>query len=94
MDSGEQISLTILGEELSPQPGSLISVEAAMAEIRTEAAHEIAANSLVQFETARTLYLGQVLSSGAGALRVRIEHTLDLERAAAIHRLWCDGSRA
>jgi hypothetical protein len=51
-----------------------------------------AIGSLVEFQDSGTLYLGEIqdgwVKSGAHHVRVLIEHSVDLERAGAIRRLW------
>ena len=48
--------------------------------------------SLVEFQDSGTLYLGEIqdswVKSGVHHVRVLIEHSVDLEKAGAIRRLW------
>jgi hypothetical protein len=70
--------------------GRLLSHEGRYAEVVLDA--ELRPGSLVQFQSTETLYLGAIESgwteAGAHRLRVLIEHSVNLERAAAIRRLW------
>jgi hypothetical protein len=70
--------------------GTLLSLEGRYAEVVLDA--ELSPGSLVQFQNSDTLYLGEIESgwteAGAHRLRVLIEHSVNLERAAAIRRLW------
>jgi hypothetical protein len=67
-----------------------LSLEGRYAEVIVDA--ELSPGSLVQFQNSDTLYLGEIESgrteAGTHRLRVLIEHSVNLERAAAIRRLW------
>jgi hypothetical protein len=69
-----------------------LSIEGRYAEAALDGETLLAQGALVEFQTAKTLYLGQIESgwteAGAHRIRVLIEHSVDLERAAAIRRLW------
>lgn len=77
----------ILGQK-EPREGWLKSLNGNMAEIRTEHSTPISSGALVQFETDRMLYLGEVRSGNGDSLTVSIEHSLDLAQAAAIRKCW------
>jgi hypothetical protein len=70
----------------------LVGIEGRFAELAVEGPDPIGRGALVEFETKETLYLGEVESSEAGdteqRLRVNVEHSLDLEKAAWIQKLW------
>ncbi len=72
--------------------GKLLSIEEKYAEAALDADNPLSPGSLVQFQASETLYLGEVESgwteNGSHHIRVRIEHAVDLERAAAIRRVW------
>jgi hypothetical protein len=84
------ISLASMADPHQSLQGKLLSLEGRYAEVVLDA--ELKPGSLVQFQSSETLYLGEIESgwteAGAHRLRVLIEHSVNLERAAAIRRLW------
>jgi len=68
--------------------GRLLSLEGRYAEVALDSSTPLSQGSLVQFQSADTLYLGEIESAGVQRLRVLIEHSVNLDRAAAIRRLW------
>jgi len=72
--------------------GKLVSIEGKYAEAALEGTTLLSAGALVQFQTAETLYLGAVESgwtdAGINHIRVFVEHSVDLARAAAIRHFW------
>ena len=87
-----EISLaSVAGPQLTVE-GQLLSLEGRCAEARFEGEKPLTAGSLVEFQTPDTLYLGEVESAwtqdGAHHIRVLIEHSVDLARAANIRHLW------
>ena len=46
------------------------------------------AGELVEIHTARTLYLGQIISRHGELVLIVVEHSLDREALAAIHEVW------
>jgi len=72
--------------------GRLLSIEGRYAEAAVDSDNLPARGSLVEFQTSETLYLGEIESgwsdAGTNRIRVLIEHSLDLDKAAAIRRLW------
>jgi|HubBroStandDraft_6_1064221.scaffolds.fasta_scaffold1069566_2 hypothetical protein len=90
--SGDRISLAVINSPEIRFPGRLVGIEGKSAELAVEGPHPIGRGALVEFETKETLYLGEVESSEAGdteqRLRVTVEHSLDLEKAAWIQKLW------
>lgn len=88
MISETAISLALLADPHLSLPGRLLSLEGRYAEVALEGEAPLAPGALVQFQSAETLYLGEIESASANHLRVLIEHSVNLERAAAIRRLW------
>jgi len=87
-----EISLaSVAGPQLTVE-GQLLSLEGRYAEACFEGENPLTPGSLVQFQTPETLYLGEVESTwtedGAHHIRVLIEHSVDLDRAANIRHLW------
>jgi hypothetical protein len=72
--------------------GRLLSLEGRHAETALDGEIKLPHGTLVRFQTTDTLYLGAVESaakeSGANRVRVLIEHSVDLAKAAAVRRLW------
>jgi hypothetical protein len=87
-----EISLTSFADPQLTIRGQLLSIEGRYAEAALDGETLLTQGALVEFQTAKTLYLGQIESgwteAGAHRIRVLIEHSVDLERAAAIRRLW------
>ena len=69
-------------------PGMLLSLEGRYAEVALDAEAALGPGTLVQFQSAETLYLGEIESLRDRRLRVLVEQSVNLERAAAIRRLW------
>jgi hypothetical protein len=90
--SGIAISLTSIADPQLTIQGRLLSLEGTYAEASLDGETLLSQGSLVKFQTSETLYLGQVESgwteTGINHIRILIEHSVDLERAAAIRRLW------
>jgi hypothetical protein len=91
VNAGERISLSILGTA-ERRLGWLIVNHGLDIELDVEGSEPIPSGTLVEFQTDRAIYLGEVQSSGkspAGqSLCVRLAHELDLDRVAAIRRAW------
>jgi hypothetical protein len=89
---GTRISLLSIADPESAIQGRLLSLEGGYAEASLDGETLLSRGSLVEFQTSQTLYLGEVESGwtegGTSHIRVLIEHSVDLERAAAISRLW------
>lgn len=88
MISETAISLVPLADPHLSFPGRLLSLEGRYAEVVLDQEATLGPGCLVQFQSAETLYLGQIESATAQRLHVLIEHSVNLERAAAIRRLW------
>jgi hypothetical protein len=91
----DRISLAVVQRPETRSPGRLLEIEGAWARLTVESPKPIGAGDLVEFETEEMLYLGEVESTdSSGAeqqLRVHLEHTLDLDKAAWIQKLWNGG---
>jgi hypothetical protein len=89
---GDRISLAVIKRPETRSPGRLVAMDGRCAEVAVEGPHPIGRGTLVEFETKETLYLGEVESSevrdAEQRLRVDVEHSLDLEKAAWIQKLW------
>jgi len=96
--SGARISLTSLANPPSTVEGRLLSIDGRYAEAALDDETSLPRGCLVQFETPEVLYLGEIesgwMEAGASRVRILIEHSVDLEKAAAIRRLWETGSPA
>jgi hypothetical protein len=90
--SGTVISLASIADPQLTIEGRLLSLEGRYAEATLDGETLLSQGALVQFQTSETLYLGEIESgwteAGANHIRVLIEHSVDLERAAQIRRLW------
>jgi hypothetical protein len=90
--SGTAISLVSIADPQLTIQGRVLSLEGGYAEASLNGKTLLSWGSLVEFQTSKTLYLGEVESgwteAGTNHIRVLIEHSVDLERAAAISRLW------
>ena len=90
--SGTEISLASMVDPHLTVRGKLLSIEGRYAEAALDGETLLSAGALVQFQTPETLYLGAIESGwtegGANHVRVLIEHSVDLARAAAIRQLW------
>jgi hypothetical protein len=90
--SGTGISLASLVDPELKIEGRLLSLEGRYADAALDREALLSRGSLVQFRTSRTLYLGEIESCWTEAstnhIRVLIEHSVDLEKAAAIRHLW------
>lgn len=90
--SETEISLASLADPHVTLRGILVSLNGKYAEAAMKGAFPISRGSLVQFQTGGTLYLGEIESGwteeGSNHIRILIEHSVDLERAGAIRRLW------
>jgi hypothetical protein len=82
------ISLASMADPHLSLPGRLISLEGRYAEVALDAEAPLDPGTLVQLKSAETLYLGEIECAGGTRLRVLIEHSVNLDRAAAIRRLW------
>ncbi len=88
MISETAISLAFLADPHLSHPGRLLSLEGRYADVELDEESACGPSGLVQFQSAETLYLGEIESADARRLRVLIEHSVNLDRAAAIRRLW------
>ena len=88
MISETAISLAPMADPHLSLPGRLLSLEGRYAEVALDADASLDPGTLVQLRSAETLYLGEIESANATSLRVVIEHSVNLDRAAAIRRLW------
>jgi hypothetical protein len=90
------ISLTSLTDPHVSIPGKLLSLQGRFAELTMEGEMPLNAGSLVEFQSPDSLYLGEIESAWTEGsqrrLRVLIEHSVNLERADAIRRLWNAGA--
>jgi hypothetical protein len=90
--SATGISLSSIGDPQLTMEGQLLSLEGRYAEAVLDGETALRRGVLVQFQTAETLYLGEIVKgwneAGTNRIRVLIEHSVDLERAAAVRRLW------
>jgi hypothetical protein len=86
------ISLSSIADPKSTIQGRLLSLDGRYAEASFDTAAPLTRGTLVQFQTSDTLYLGEIETgwkeADANRVRVLIEHSVDLERAAVIRRLW------
>jgi len=82
------ISLASMADPHLSLPGRLLSLEGRYAEVALEVEAPLGPGTLVRFQSAETLYLGEIESLSDHRLRVLIEHSVNLDRAAAIRRLW------
>lgn len=46
------------------------------------------AGDLVEVNSPKTLYLGEIAAKESSILRISVEHALDRETLAAIHQVW------
>jgi hypothetical protein len=93
VNPGTETSLASLTDPNLSIGAIILSVNGRHAELNPQGACPLEEGSLVQFRTSDTLYLGEIESKdGSGPVRVLIEHSVDLERAAAIRRSWNVGS--
>lgn len=88
MISETAISIAPLADPHLSLQGRLLSLEGRYADLALDQEATLSPGCLVQFQSADTLYLGEIESASAQRLRVLIEHSVNLERAAAIRRLW------
>lgn len=88
MISETAISLASMADPHLSLPGRLLALDGRYAAVALDAEAPFGPGTLVQFQSAETLYLGVIESAGDRRLRVLIEHSVNLERAAAIRRLW------
>jgi len=90
--SATGITLTSIGDPQLIMEGQLLSLEGRYAEAVLDGETVLRRGALVQFQTAETLYLGEIVAgwneAGTNHIRVLIEHSVDLEAAAAVRRLW------
>jgi hypothetical protein len=90
--SGTGISLASIADPQLTVRGRLLSLEGRYAEAALDGETVPSRGALVQFQTSQMLYLGEIESGwtegGTNHVRVLIEHSVDLERSAAIRRLW------
>ncbi len=88
----DQISLAVVQKPEIRWPGRLLEIQGPWAELALDSRNSIAQGDLVEFETAQTLYLGEVewseLLGGEQRVRVHLEHSLDLEKTSWIQKLW------
>ena len=86
------ISLNSIADPRLKIEGRLLSLEGRHAEAALDGEITFSNGTLVQFQTSETLYLGAVESAskeaGTHRVRVLIEHSVDLAKAAAVRRLW------
>src|ERR1700689_1505155 len=86
------ISLSSIADPQLTIEGRLLSFEGRHAEAALDGEITLPCGTLVQFQTSEILYLGAVESaakeSGINRVRVLIEHSVDLAKAAAVRRLW------
>jgi hypothetical protein len=86
------VTLTSMANPHVTVEGKLLNLEGRYAEVAVDGESPFNQGSLVQFQTLNQLYLGEIESGWAKPdghyVRVLIEHSVDLERAAAIRRLW------
>ena len=91
MDS-DRIFLAVLSKPETRSQGRLVALDGRVAEVALEGSFRIERGELVEFSTQATLYLGEVESSevrdSSQLLRVNVEHSLDLAKAAWIQKLW------
>jgi len=86
---GTETSLASLTDPQLAVQATIVSAEGRRAELELHGETSLGEGSLVQFRTAQTLYMGEIESRGeSGRARIMIEHSVDLERAAAIRRTW------
>jgi hypothetical protein len=86
--SGTAISVASIADPEQIVAGRLISLKGRLAEATLDREVSWKLGCLIQFETTDTLFLGEITATAAGRVSVRIEHSVDLERAAAVRRLW------
>jgi hypothetical protein len=86
------ISLASMADPSLTVHGNLVSLEGRYAEVALEGEPLLSQGSLVQFQTSEKLYLGEIESGWTQSdnhhIRVLIEHSIDLDRAESIRRLW------
>lgn len=95
--SDTAISLSPIADPQLIIEGRLLSLEGRYADAALDREIPLPYGTLVQFQTSETLYLGAVESASKEAatnrVRVLIEHSVDLAKAAAVRRLWnADGA--
>jgi hypothetical protein len=73
-------------------PATLVAFDGKYAEVSLRGATELSQGSLVKIQTSEILYLGEIESGwtedGNSHMRILIEHSVDLARAASIRQLW------
>jgi hypothetical protein len=82
------ISFAPISDPYQSIQGQLLCIEGRFAELALDETSPLARGALVQFQTPETLYMGEIESSNDGKIRVLIEHSVNLERASYIRRLW------
>ncbi|HVO99253.1 MAG TPA: hypothetical protein VMT15_14360 [Bryobacteraceae bacterium] len=87
--TGTETFLASMTDPHQNVPATIVSVEGRRAELALQGESSLEEGALVQFQSPGTLYFGEIESKGqSGRARILIEHSVDLERAAAIRRLW------
>jgi hypothetical protein len=103
MGADEKITLAALGQP-ERHAGHVVSLHGLVAELQMDDPSLMPPGTLVEFQNRQTLWLGEVLgevclaevqpgveSAAKNALRVRLEHSLDLEKLAWIQKCWNAG---
>jgi len=86
---GTGIFLQSITEPKFSVPATMLSHQGRYAELAIEQENPLGPGSLIQFQTPSTLYLGEIESKTQEThFRILIDHSIDLERASAIRRLW------
>lgn len=92
VNSGTEISLATIADPPLIIQARLLSIDGRCAELDIDGEPSLSHGALVQFQTPDTLYLGEIQpprnGAGGNQIRVHIEHSVNLERARAIRRLW------
>lgn len=92
MDAQERVTLAVLGCS-ERHAAQLVSMRGLAAQLQMDIPASIPPGTLVEFQSDRRLWLGEVLEkNGPGTagnqLRVRLDHSLDLGKLAWIHERW------
>lgn len=87
--AGTEIFLASIADPHQNIPATIVSVVGRRAELALRGEISLGEGTLVQFQSPGTLYFGEIEAKGQeGRARILIEHSVDLERAAAIRQLW------
>jgi hypothetical protein len=86
---GTETTLASITDPALTIQATILSADGRYAELALHSGAPLSPGTLIQFQSLETLYLGEIESQPEpDRARILIEHSIDLERAAAIRRLW------